>query len=175
MSELWTAFLDRDGTINEQPPEGGYVSNPDELRLLPGACEAIRRLNEAGWRTVVVTNQRGIALGLMTEQDLYRVHERLVELLRACGATIDRIYHCPHEVGTCDCRKPGAGLLHRARADDPAIDFGRAVLIGDSQIDIDAGRAAGTRTVALGAAAGASHQTTDLDQAVDWALTAAVA
>jgi D-glycero-D-manno-heptose 1,7-bisphosphate phosphatase len=170
----WTAFLDRDGTINEQPPAGSYVLAPGQLRLLPGACGAIRRLNRAGWRTVVVTNQRGIARGMMSEHDLRMVHERLLELLGDCGATIDRIYHCPHEVGSCDCRKPGTGLLERARSEDSEISFDRAVLIGDSRKDIDAGHAAGIRTVAIGAIPGASHQAKDLPDAVDWALSESV-
>lgn len=173
MKGTWTAFLDRDGTINEKPPEGSYVLSPEQLRLLPGAGAAIRRLNQAGWRVVVVTNQRGIARGLMSEDDLRRVHERLRELLSDSGATIDHIYHCPHEAGTCDCRKPGSGLLERAREEDPEIAFERAVLIGDSQTDIDAGRAAGIRTVAIGSASGASSEAADLGGAVDWALSEA--
>jgi D-glycero-D-manno-heptose 1,7-bisphosphate phosphatase len=173
MKGIWTAFLDRDGTINQKPPAGGYVLVPEQLRLLPGADAAIRRLNQAGWRVVVVTNQRGIARGVMSEDDLRQVHERLLELLSDGGATVDRIYHCPHEVGTCSCRKPGTGLLERAREDDPEIAFERAVMIGDSQIDVDAGRAAGVRTVAIGSAAGASYEVADLGGAVDWALSAA--
>jgi D-glycero-D-manno-heptose 1,7-bisphosphate phosphatase len=174
MKGIWTAFLDRDGTISRKPPAGSYVRTADELRLLPRSGAAIRRLNQAGWRTVVVTNQRGIALGLMSEDDLRRVHQRLLLLLRECGATVDHIYYCPHEVGTCDCRKPGTGMLERARQDDPAISFEHAVLIGDSQIDVDAGRAAGIMTVAIGPVSGASHQVADLGDAVDWALDAAV-
>jgi D-glycero-D-manno-heptose 1,7-bisphosphate phosphatase len=173
MSGSWTAFLDRDGTINHRPSTGDYVVAPKQLQLLPGTCAAIRRLNEAGWRVVVVTNQRGIARGLLSEGDLRLVHERLLELLAECGATIDRIYHCPHEAGTCECRKPGTGLLERARADDPEIAFECSVLIGDSQSDVDAGRAAGMRTVAIGSASGASHQASDLGDAVDWALSLA--
>jgi D-glycero-D-manno-heptose 1,7-bisphosphate phosphatase len=173
MTSRWTAFLDRDGTINEQPPEGSYVTGPGQLRLLPGACAAIRRLNRAGWRTVVVTNQRGIARGMMSEDDLGLVHERLLELLGDCGATIDRIYHCPHEAGECDCRKPKTGLLERARSEDSEISFERAILIGDSQTDIDAGRAAGIATVGIGVP-GASHQAEDLPNAVDWAMSEAV-
>jgi D-glycero-D-manno-heptose 1,7-bisphosphate phosphatase len=175
MKGIWTAFLDRDGTINQKPAPGGYVLAPDQLRLLPGAGNAIRRLNEAGWRIVVVTNQRGIARGLMSEEDLRRVHQRLLELLEDYGGTIDRIYHCPHEVGFCDCRKPGTGLLERAREDDPEIAFERAVLIGDSQLDVDAARAAGIKTVAIGSASGACHRVADLGGAVDWALSMAVA
>lgn len=173
MNGGWTAFLDRDGTINQKAPSGGYVLDPDQLQLLPGAGTAIQRLNLATWRVVVVTNQRGIARGLMTEDDLRRVHERLGELLGEYGARIDRIYYCPHEDGTCDCRKPGTGLLEQARRDDPEIAFDRAVLIGDSQIDIDAGRAAGIKTVAVGFASGAHHYSADLLGAVDWALSEA--
>jgi D-glycero-D-manno-heptose 1,7-bisphosphate phosphatase len=168
---MWTAFLDRDGTINRPPPAGDYVRAPEGMRLIPGASDAVRRLNEAGWRTVIVTNQRGIARGLMSEGDLERVHERLIELLSEGGATIDRIYHCPHEEGSCACRKPRTGLLQRARDDDPEITFERAVLIGDSQSDVDAGRSAGIRTVSIGSAAGADFRATDLGGAVDWALS----
>jgi D-glycero-D-manno-heptose 1,7-bisphosphate phosphatase len=170
MTSRWTAFLDRDGTINEKPQAGEYVTAPDQLRLLPGACAAIRRLNQAGWRTVVVTNQRGIARGMMSEDDLRLVHERLLERLADCGATIDRIYHCPHEIGSCDCRKPKTGLLERARSEDPEISFDRAILIGDSLADIDAGRAAGIRTVGLGPIPGASHEAEDLSAAVELAM-----
>jgi D-glycero-D-manno-heptose 1,7-bisphosphate phosphatase len=174
MTQAWTAFLDRDGTINRKPREGEYVLDPGQLELLPGAADAIRRLNESGWRVIVVTNQRGIARGLMSEDDLASVHERLLELLRGDGARIDRIYHCPHEAGTCDCRKPGTGLLERARKDDPEIAFERAVMIGDSRIDVDAGRAAGIRTIAIGSASGASQQAADLDAAVSEVLSAAL-
>ena len=81
MNGVWAAFLDRDGTINHKPAVGGYVLAPGQLRLLPGAGIAIRRLNQAGWRVVVVTNQRGIARALISEDDLRRVHEHLLELL----------------------------------------------------------------------------------------------
>ena len=149
---------------------------PDQLRLLPGPAAAIRRLNEAGWRVVVVTNQRGIARGLIERgRPSSRARAPARAARGSCGATVDRIYHCPHAAGTCDCRKPGTGLLERARRDDPEIAFERAVLIGDSQIDVDAGRAAGIKTVAIGSASGASHQAADLGGAVDWALSAAVA
>jgi D-glycero-D-manno-heptose 1,7-bisphosphate phosphatase len=171
MSGTWTAFLDRDGTITRTAPDGSYVHGPEEVKLLPGAAAAIRRLNEAGWRVVVVTNQRGLARGLMSEDDLEQVHARLRELLGESGATLDRIYHCPHEAGACDCRKPGTGMFERAREDDPHIAFERAVMIGDSQIDVDAGRAAGIRTVAIGPASGASHRASDLEGAVRWALS----
>ena len=102
------AFLDRDGTINVKAPEGDYITRPERLRLLGGAADAIRQLNDAAIPVFVVTNQRGIALGRMTEGDLAAVHERLDAMLaEAGGARIDDYAHCPHERGACDCRKPG--------------------------------------------------------------------
>ena len=146
-----TAFLDRDGTINRKAPEGDYVKGPDELELLPGAAAAVRALNDAGLLAVVVTNQRGIALGRMGEDDLAAVHERLAaDLASAAGARLDAIYHCPHDDAACDCRKPRTGMFRDARRDFPQIDFARSVVIGDSWRDVEAGRALGARTVLIG-------------------------
>jgi D-glycero-D-manno-heptose 1,7-bisphosphate phosphatase len=145
------AFLDRDGTINEKAGPGEYVTDPADLRLLEGAAGAIRRLNDAGLPVIVVTNQRGIALGRMTEADLAAVHARLAELLDAeAGAWVDKILHCPHERGSCGCRKPAPGLLLEAREQWPAIDFEVSTMVGDSQADVEAGRAVGARTIRLG-------------------------
>ncbi|HEX2087167.1 MAG TPA: HAD family hydrolase [Solirubrobacteraceae bacterium] len=148
------AFLDRDGTINVKAPEGEYVETPDEVVLLPGAAEAIRTLNERGIPVIVVTNQRGIALGRMTEEDLERVHARLSELLAAEGARVDAWYHCPHDKGDCDCRKPGTAMLERA-AREHGIALARSVLIGDNESDVEAGRRVGARTVRVAPNAGA--------------------
>ena len=104
-----TAFLDRDGTINEKAPEGEYVTDPGGFRFLPGAEEAVRLLDAGGWRVVVVSNQRGVALGRMTMDDVDAVNARMAHL------PIEAVYVCPHERGTCDCRKPGTGLFERAR------------------------------------------------------------
>ena len=143
------ALLDRDGTINVKAPEGEYIVRPGDVELLPGAGEAIRVLNGAGVPVVVVTNQRGIALGHMTEADLAAVHRRLAELLGAHGARLDAVFHCPHHVGTCACRKPGTLLLERARAHLGLATLRNSVMIGDSPADVQAGRAAGARTVLL--------------------------
>lgn len=143
-----TAFLDRDGTINRKAPEGEYVTSPEDLVLLPGAAAAVARLNEAGIRVVLVTNQRGIARGRMMPSDLAAIHDRLDRDLAAAGARIDSIYVCPHE-GGCDCRKPGIGLFERARRDQPAIEFARSVVIGDAPSDIAAGRGIGALTIRL--------------------------
>ncbi len=141
-------LLDRDGTINEKAPEGDYVTGPERLVLLPGAAAAIRRLNESGIPVAVVTNQRGIALGRMTEADLAAVHARLDELLGAERARIDAYLHCPHDRDSCDCRKPLPGLVLRA-ARELHVDPADTVVIGDRHSDLDAGRAAGARTIGV--------------------------
>lgn len=137
-------LLDRDGTINE---EIGYVLSPDELRLIPGAADAIRRLRALGLGVVVVTNQSPVGRGWMTEEELGAIHGRLVGLLRAEGAELDGIEHCPHAPGSgCRCRKPGTGMVERAAATlgfDPAAAF----VVGDHAGDMAMGRAVGARTV----------------------------
>ncbi len=151
MTRPAAAFLDRDGTINVKAPEGEYVESPDELVLLPGAAAAVRALNDAGVPVAVVTNQRGVALGRMTLDDLQRVHDRLDALLAdAAGARVDRYYACPHDKDSCDCRKPRPGMLLQA-ARDLGIDPRDAVMIGDSESDAEAGRRAGARAIRLGA------------------------
>jgi D-glycero-D-manno-heptose 1,7-bisphosphate phosphatase len=143
------AFLDRDGTINVKAPEGEYVERPEELVLLPGAADAVARLNAAGIPVAVVTNQRGIALGKMTEADLAAVHAKLDALLAEHGAHVDHYEHCPHDRGTCECRKPGTLMLRRAAAalgEDPAS----GAMVGDAETDVGAGRAVGARTLRIG-------------------------
>lgn len=143
-------FLDRDGTLNVKPPAGEYVERPADLRLLPGAAAAVRELNRAGVWTALVTNQRGVALGRMSLADLDAVHEQLASLLAREGAQLDAVYACPHGLGECDCRKPAPGMLLRARAEYPELDFARAAIVGDSPADIEAGRRLGLRTVLIG-------------------------
>ena len=152
MRPFSAAFLDRDGTINVKAPEGDYIDDPSRLRLLAGAAGAIRRLNLDGIPVFVVTNQRGIALGRMTEHDMVRVHRRLDTLLAASGARVDAYYHCPHDRDECDCRKPGTGMLERA-AREHGVDLRRSLLVGDSASDVEAGRRVGATTVLLGAEA----------------------
>jgi D-glycero-D-manno-heptose 1,7-bisphosphate phosphatase len=148
-----TAFLDRDGTINEPAAEGEYIVSPTEVRLLPGAAAAIRLLNEHPAKVVVVTNQRGIALGKMSEAGLEAVHERLRELLAAEGAHLDAILHCPHEKGKCECRKPGPGMFEQAAREVPGVALEGAAMVGDSALDVEAGNRLGLTTVRLGPSA----------------------
>ena len=143
MSER-AAFLDRDGTINVKAPEGEYVTSPGGFTFLPGAERAIRLLAEAGWRVIVVSNQRGVALGRMTAADVDAVNARMAHL------PIDGIFVCPHERGECDCRKPGTGLFRQALERFPGIENERSVMIGDADSDIEAGRAIGARTFRVG-------------------------
>lgn len=143
-------FLDRDGTINVKAPDGQYITSAAQLRLLPGAGRAIRRFNDQQLLVVVVSNQRGVARGVMTLDDLAAVNERLVDLLLEQHAHVDGIYTCVHEQGRCDCRKPGPGLLLQAQRDHPEIELASSVMVGDSESDVLAGRAAGTATIRLG-------------------------
>jgi len=143
-------FLDRDGVINRSPPEHDYVKRWEEFHFLPGVPEAIKKLNRAGFLTIVVSNQRGIARGLFTEEDLEDIHNRMLDELRSSGAHIDAIYHCPHDVDEgCGCRKPEPGMILRA-AKDHDIDLACSFMVGDSTADVEAGRRAGVRTIYVG-------------------------
>ncbi|MDP9432731.1 MAG: HAD-IIIA family hydrolase [Actinomycetota bacterium] len=173
MSRFPTVFLDRDGTINVKAPEGAYITSPDGLELLPGAAAAVARLNSAGAHVVLITNQRGIARGLMSDRDYAAVHDRLIELLQRDGASVDAAYLCPHASGSCECRKPLPGMLLRAAAERPQIALERSVMIGDAESDVAAGRAAGTATVRIappGTVTAADVLVPDLTSAVDWVL-----
>lgn len=142
-------LLDRDGTLNVRVPDA-YVTRPDELQLLPGASEAVAALTAAGCRTVVVTNQRGIARGLMDRTDLLAVHARLRELLAADGGRIDAIAVCPHERGACRCRKPLDGLLVEALRRAPWADPARCVVVGDMPSDLEPAIGLGMRAERVG-------------------------
>jgi D-glycero-D-manno-heptose 1,7-bisphosphate phosphatase len=141
-------FLDRDGVLNVYLP-GAYVRTPDELRLLSGAADAVRRFNDAGFPVYIISNQQGVAKGLMSAEDLSTVDATLHESVRAAGGQIERSYYCPHaSAEDCDCRKPKAGLLLRAATEND-IDLAASVFIGDTETDAAAARAAGVGTFIL--------------------------
>jgi D-glycero-D-manno-heptose 1,7-bisphosphate phosphatase len=143
------AFLDRDGVINQKPPEGKYVTRWEEMHLLPGVASAIALLNKAGFCVIGVTNQRCVAKNLVSATTLQSMHQRLCAELAAKGATIDAIYFCPHEKDQhCHCRKPAAGMLIAA-ALVHGINLAASWMIGDSEIDMEAGRKAGCRTARI--------------------------
>mgnify|MGYP003526383950 FL=1 len=160
------AFIDRDGVINA---DHGYVHRPDGFLLLPGVPAALRRLKEAGFLLIVVTNQSGIARGLFTEADYATLTQHLHDVLAAEGVALDAVYHCPHLPDAsvaayrvqCDCRKPAPGMLLRAIAKF-GIDPQRSMLVGDKPSDIQAGRAAGVRWCCRVAAEGSGRGAADL-------------
>ena len=157
-------FLDRDGTLNEYV---GFLRKPEEFKLLPGVAEAIRKINQSGYLAIVVTNQPVIARGEVTVPQLEEIHNKMETLLGMEGAYVDAIYYCPHhphkgyegEVPElkieCECRKPKPGMLLQA-AKDFHIDLGSSFMVGDSENDILAGKAAGCRTVLVGEEASVS-------------------
>lgn len=144
-------FLDRDGTINT---EVGYLNHPDQLELIPRSALAIKLLNEAGFKTVVITNQAGIAKGLLQENQLPEIHRRLSALLDKEGARIDRFYYCPHHPEAvveqyrmeCQCRKPFPGMVLQA-ANELGIDATRSYVIGDKSCDIELAHNVGARAI----------------------------
>jgi D-glycero-D-manno-heptose 1,7-bisphosphate phosphatase len=180
-------FLDRDGTINE---EVGYIYDAQDLRLIPGAADAIRRLNEAGIMAILVTNQSGPARGYYPESHIGTLHQRLNDLLLDEGALLDDLFYCPHlPDGTdpryaiaCNCRKPGTQMVDEAVAKHP-VDLARSYVVGDKATDVELGHNAGCRTVLLQTGYGdrvlsgeyqwkvePTHVAPDLSAAVDWIL-----
>jgi D-glycero-D-manno-heptose 1,7-bisphosphate phosphatase len=181
-------FLDRDGTINE---EVGYLTSLEMLRLIPGVGAAIKRLNQAGFKVVVVTNQAGVARGYFTESLVKEANARLEQMLLDTGAKLDGIYYCPHHptegnspyTVACDCRKPKIGLMNRA-AQDIDIDIKNSYMVGDKWSDVELGQRAGSRTVLVRsgfspddpANVRSSHVSDpdftahDLSEAVDWII-----
>ncbi len=147
LPDIEYVFLDRDGVLNRQPPDGRFVTCPEELELLPGVEDAVAALHRSGRKVIVVTNQRGIALGLYSHHDLARMHAKLRERLAARGAHLDGIYVCPHDEGQCNCRKPLTGLFEQAFLDFPAARPENSLMAGDSLSDIEAGLRLGMRTV----------------------------
>jgi D-glycero-D-manno-heptose 1,7-bisphosphate phosphatase len=144
-------FIDRDGTLIE---ETGYLNDLSRLKLFPYSVDAVRQLNRAAFTVVVVTNQAGIARGIVPATFLETAHAHLSRAMDAGGARIDRYYHCPHHPDgivpglsrACDCRKPAPGLWLQASR-ELSIDLSQSYTIGDRWLDVRAGRAAGTRTV----------------------------
>lgn len=139
-------FLDRDGVINKKPPEHDYVKNWGEFEWLPTSKEAIKLINQKGILTIVVSNQRGVARGLMTAKDVERINQKMKQDLESIGTKLNGIYWCGHNHSDkCDCRKPKPGLFFQA-AKDFNIDLKNSWMIGDNDDDIEAGKLAGCKT-----------------------------
>ena len=175
-------FLDRDGVIVE---EVGNVTHPGQLRVLPGVPEAVARLQRR-YLVIVVTNQAGVGMGLITEAGLLEVHREMAARLYSQGAFLDGICYCPHRPGgplpaydmQCGCRKPQPGMLTAAAA-RWGVDMSGSFMVGDRQVDMDAARAAGVRGIRVGGAPGARYRgalaAPDLAGAADIILSTASA
>jgi D-glycero-D-manno-heptose 1,7-bisphosphate phosphatase len=139
-------FLDRDGVINDRPASGEYVRTWEAFHLIPAIVDWIRLFNALDLLVIVVTNQRGLALGLVAPEELSRIHDRMRDQLLGLGARIDDIFCCPHGRDVCDCRKPKPGLV-LAAARKWNIDLAGSILIGDSPSDQELARRCGMRFV----------------------------
>jgi len=180
-------FLDRDGTICE---EVGYLNSIHQMRLIPQAGEAVKLLNQKGFKVVVITNQSGVARGYFPESILKEVHGEMIRLLREEGAYLDAIYYCPHHpsegfppyIQECHCRKPAIGLLLKA-AEDLDLDLSSCYMIGDHISDVECGQRIGGKTILLLTGHGAeamakiescsqppSYIAADLYEAIHWIL-----
>jgi D-glycero-D-manno-heptose 1,7-bisphosphate phosphatase len=143
-------FIDRDGTLNE---DRGYLASVDELIIYPWAAEAVRLVNDSGFKAIVITNQSGVARELCTEEEVRVIHDALQAELQRAGAYLDGIYYCPHhpEIGrspyrvACYCRKPRPGLLQTA-AREHGIDLTRSYVVGDKWSDLELAHNAGARS-----------------------------
>jgi len=182
VEKVRAVFLDRDGTINE---EVGYLSRLEDLRIFPFSYEAIGLINRAGMRTVVITNQSGVARGFFDEKFLEIVHNRMNKLLGENNAYIDRFYYCPHHPnegeGTytrqCDCRKPKTGMFQKAAA-ELNIDLATSYMVGDNPKDIEAAHNAGVKGILVRTGYGknidvlekAVYVASDILDAVKWIL-----
>ena len=182
-------FLDRDGTLNK---EVNYLYKPEDMELFSDVPESIKRLNQAGYKVVVITNQAGVARGYYTEEDVNRLHQYMNQLLEKEGAEIDAFYYCPHHpvhgIGAykkvCNCRKPGTGMFEMAEKDFP-VDRAASYMIGDKLLDTEAGQKFGVTSILVGTGYGAElhkeqqengekppyvHYAADLEQAAQWIL-----
>lgn len=187
MTKARAVFLDRDGTINE---DVGYPSRIDQVRIYPYAFEALRKLKDAGFAAVVVTNQSGIGRGYLTEADLAAIHRHIASEFAARGVRIDAFYYCPHYEfsdlpgygGLCACRKPEPEMGRRAAA-ELGLDLERSYMIGDKIEDVRFGLAIGAKPVLVRTGYGAESEqrlpglgitpaavADDLRAAVDWVL-----
>ena len=177
----YTIFLDRDGTLN---PDPGYIRSPDQFELFPDVVLAMAKLKQAGARLIVVTNQSGVARGMVSISDLDAIHAKLSRLLGEAGVSLDAIYLCPHHPDdACDCRKPNTGLIDRA-VQERHVDLSRSYVIGDHVRDMELAKRVKSRSILVTTGA-VSPQRVDeliasgfvpdciaisLAEAVDWLL-----
>jgi D-glycero-D-manno-heptose 1,7-bisphosphate phosphatase len=139
-------FLDRDGVIIRKAPEGEYITRWAEVEFLPGSIEAIATLNRYGFTVLIVTNQRGVATGKIPVANLEEIHSKITDVVADAGGLVSEIYCCTHDVSeSCFCRKPQPGMLLRA-AKEFSLNLAECWMVGDSAVDIVAGKRAGCKT-----------------------------
>lgn len=144
-------FLDRDGTVIE---DRGYLRDPGAVRFLSGAIDGLRRLHDAGWPLVIVSNQSGVGRGIITATQAAAIHDRFTADLAEAGIALAGAYYCPHAPDRhCACRKPEPEMLLRA-ARELTLDLPSSVMVGDKTSDVEAGRRAGTRKIRFAPAGG---------------------
>lgn len=137
-------FLDRDGVINE---EMEYLHEPEKFKFIKGALEGIKKIQDMGFKIVIVTNQAGIGLGYFTKEDFFKVNKVMLQGFHNAGIIISKVYFCPHPLSeNCSCRKPKTGLFERAK-EELDIDFSKSWIIGDKTSDIMVGKAIGSKTI----------------------------
>jgi D-glycero-D-manno-heptose 1,7-bisphosphate phosphatase len=177
-------FLDRDGTIIE---DTGYISAPEEVKFIPGAIEAVKKLNQAGYKVIIISNQSGVARGILNEAMLQSIDKTMHRKILNGGAHIDGSYYCPHhpEHGVypyrqyCECRKPHPGLIKKATREHE-IDLSKSFMVGDKATDIETGKRAGVKTLFVLSGRGAEetkelkekpdHLADNLPEAAEWIL-----
>lgn len=172
-------FLDRDGVLIRKAPENQYITAWEQVEFLPGVGEALRKLKQHGFLLVIVTNQSAVSRNELPVDILETIHKRMVRHLARESAAIDAIYYCPHDRnGNCPCRKPRPRMLLQA-AEEHGIDLRQSWMVGDAASDIEAGRAAGCRTVWLRPAGfdgenppPADFAATSIREAAGWILDA---
>jgi len=139
-------FLDRDGVLIL---DTSYPGDPEKIVFLSKIGEAVRSLNQKGFKVIVVTNQSGVARGFFPEENVRKIHDKIEKKLKADGARIDKFYYCPHHPDDdCDCRKPRIGMLLQAKKDFD-LDFKQSYMIGDSLKDMESGKKVGCKTILL--------------------------
>jgi D-glycero-D-manno-heptose 1,7-bisphosphate phosphatase len=147
VDKSWTLFLDRDGVINQRI-YGGYITQPEEFKFLPGVLSGLREFANRFGRICIVTNQQGVGKGFMAENQLEAVHQYMQSEIEKAGGRIDRIYYCPDLAISADnCRKPGIKMALQAKTDFPEIDFAKSIMVGDSLSDMEFGKNAGMVTI----------------------------